>query len=136
MVLLLCGAPLLAYGEQVYRWVDSAGVVHFSQNPPASGDYKDVTNSLPPSTTYSSPGSPARPAVQGGSGSGSSQTLQAKADNAERCAKARERISFLEEKTAHRLMVTGPDGQPARMTSDQFNSEVDDAKAAAAKYCD
>jgi hypothetical protein len=138
ILLLLCALPLIAQAQQVYRWVDASGVVHFSQTPPSEGPYENVTSSLPQSTTYNADGSVGKPAAKPGQkdAAGADQAAtQAKADDAERCAKARERISYMEEKTAHRLMVTGPDGGPSRMTDEQFNAEIADAKSAADKYC-
>ncbi|MDR3416358.1 MAG: DUF4124 domain-containing protein [Nevskia sp.] len=138
IALLLCCLPLAASAD-IYKWVDDKGQVHYSQNPPAQGHYEDVTPQLPMSGTTTG-GS--RPAGRSAAASGNAddraaqQALQSKADNAERCAKAREQISYLQEKTAHRLFVTGEDGQPARMTDEQFNQELQDAQAAASKYCD
>jgi hypothetical protein len=139
LITLLTVLPLAA-SAQIYRWVDADGVVHFSQTPPDHGSYQKISPMPPPPT--SAPGVAAlresaqnldRSEVQ--AKQARQQMLQAKADQAERCAKARERISFLEEKTAHRLFVTGPDGQPARMTDEQYEQALADARAAAAKYC-
>ena len=139
LALLLCGLPLAA-SAQIYKWTDANGQVHFSQNPPKTGSYSDVTPQLPISGTSTGGSSAPRSASGAASSSGSSapsqQAMQASADKAERCAKANERISFLQEKTAHRLYVTGDDGQPARMTEEQFDQQLKDANDAAAKYCD
>ena len=138
IALLLCSLPLAA-SAQIYKWTDANGQVHFSQNPPKQGNYQDVTPELPVSGATSSGGTPAKHSVHtaasSSGGDSDNAALQAKADNEERCAKARERISFLQEKTAHRLFVTGDDGQPSRMTDDQFNQELQDAQDAASKYC-
>lgn len=136
IILLLCGLPLVT-SAQIYKWTDANGQVHFSQNPPKQGNYQDVTPQQPISGTSTDGGKP-RPAAgtsPGGGDKAPQQSLQAKADNEERCAKARERISFLQEKTPRRLMVTGDDGQPARMTEEQFNQQLQDAQDAAGKYC-
>jgi hypothetical protein len=135
LALLLLSLPLSA-AAQIYKWTDANGQVHYSQNPPAQGSYKDVTPDLPQlSGGAAAVTTGKRAAAQGSSSSGGQAQLQAKADNEERCAKARERISFLQEKTAHRLYVTGDDGQPARMTDEQFTSQLKDAQDAADKYC-
>ena len=138
LALLLCGLPLAA-SAQIYKWTDANGQVHFSQNPPKTGNYSDVTPQLPVSGASTGGSSTPRPSGSKGVSSPaapSQQALQAGADKAERCAKANERISFLQEKTAHRLFVTGDDGQPARMTTEQFDQQLKDAQDAAAKYCD
>ena len=135
--LLLLSLPLTA-AAQIYKWTDANGQVHYSQNPPPKGTYKDVSTDLPPlsGSTAGVPAPTRRAAANGSSSGGPAQAqLQAKADDAERCAKARERISFLQEKTAHRLFVTGDDGQPARMTDEQFDAQMKDAQDAAGKYC-
>ena len=136
LALLLCGLPLAA-SAQIYRWTDANGQVHFSQNPPKVGTYTDVTPTAPVSGTEMGPKPPPRFAQREGSSGGAATqaSLQARADDAERCAKANERISFMQEKTAHRLFVTGDDGQPARMTDEQFDQQLKDAQAAAGKYC-
>ena len=128
---LLCCLPVLAWAQQIYKWTDASGVVHFSQNPPAQGSYENVTPNLPP------PGQAPKYHLSDESGTGktASQATQAQADNEERCAKARERVSFLKDKTAHRLYTTGADGQPSRMTDEEFDAAVKDANDAAQKYC-
>jgi hypothetical protein len=131
LALALCSLPLAAAAQQIYKWTDANGVVHFSQNPPADGSYENVTPNLPP------PGSAPKYHVNDQTGAAHSdpQATQASADNEERCAKARERVAFLEDKTAHRLFTTGADGQPSRMTDEEFDSAVKDANDAAQKYC-
>jgi hypothetical protein len=139
LVLLLCGLPLAA-SAQIYKWTDANGQVHFGQNPPKQGNYSDVTPTHPVSGTNTDGQHAASiPGTAGGKSAPAAApaqtSLQAKADNAERCAKANERISFLQERTPHRLMVTGEDGQPARMTEEQYTQQLKDAQDAAAKYC-
>jgi hypothetical protein len=141
IALLLCSLPLAA-SAQIYKWVDEKGEVHFSQNPPLQGNYEDVTPQSPASGTSTEGSSRAtakaasHSSSSGGDDRAAQQAMQARADNEERCAKARERVSFLQEKTAHRLFVTGDDGQPARMTNDQFDQELKDAQDAVNKYCE
>lgn len=133
-LLLLCSLPLAA-SAQIYKWTDANGQVHFSQNPPKDGNFQDVTPQLPVSGATSGGAAPAKRRQSAAATTTNDAALQAKADNEERCAKARERISFLQEKTAHRLLVTGDDGQPARMTDEQFDQQLQDAQDAASKYC-
>lgn len=135
---LLCSLPLAVSAQQIYKWVDANGQVHFGQNPPKEGNYQDVTPQQPVSGAATGGGGgthPARTSWPSSSSGAGNTALQSKTDDEERCAKARERISYLQEKTAHRLFVTGDDGQPARMTDDQFNEQLKDAQDAADKYC-
>jgi hypothetical protein len=137
LVLLLCSLPLAVSAQQIYKWVDANGTVHFSQNPPKDGSYQNVTPQQPISgtTTGGAHGAKMYGSAPAAASTPDNAALQSKTDNEERCAKARERISFLQEKTAHRLMVTGDDGQPARMTDEQFDQQLKDAQDAADKYC-
>jgi hypothetical protein len=136
IALLLCSLPLAVSAQQIYKWTDANGLVHFSQNPPKDGNYENVTPQQPVSGAWTGGAHASRPSMPAeSSSSGSDAAQQAKADNEERCAKAHERISFLQQETAHRLMVTGADGQPARMTDEQFDQELKDAQDAADKYC-
>jgi hypothetical protein len=136
LALLLCSLPLAASAQQIYKWTDANGQVHFSQNPPKQGNYQNVTPQQPVSGATTGGGAHAvRSSWPSASSSGGSSSSDARADNEERCAKARERISFLQEKTAHRLLVTGDDGQPSRMTDEQFDQQLKDAQDAADKYC-
>lgn len=129
-----------AVSAEIYRWVDAGGVVHFSQDPPNGTPYTRVTPQLAPAT-------PA-PHVEGlrnaqrageGAEAESNKTrdagLKLKAETLERCAKARDRITFLQEKTAHRLFKTGPDGQPARYTDEEFDAELKKAQNEADQTC-
>jgi hypothetical protein len=138
--LVLVLLPLSA-AAQIYRWTDASGQVHFAQKPPATGDYQLLHPELPPPTP--APGVDAiRRRAQGYAQEDADRQksrrvlLQAQADKAERCAKVRERIAYLEQSTAHRLFKTGDDGQPARLTEAEFQERLDDARSAAAKYCD
>jgi hypothetical protein len=123
---------------QIYRWTDSSGQIHYSQTPPDEGSYERVNPAAGPT---GSDGGGVRSFLSGTDKAEAEaakvhqQQLQAKADKAERCAKARERISFLEQNTAHRLMVKGADGQPSRMTNEQFDQEVGEARKAETANC-
>lgn len=62
--------------------------------------------------------------------------LRLRAETLERCAKARERIAFLEEKTARRLFKPGLDGaEPSRYTDEEFNAEMKAAREVEAANC-
>jgi hypothetical protein len=131
--------PLPAAAE-IYRWVDADGVVHYSEAAPPEGNYQRVH----PLTSLNGidNGSAAAGQFLDATGKRDAEAAkarqaatQAKAEGAEKCAKARERIAFLQDNTAHRLMVKGADGQPARMTDDEFDKELKTAQQDQAKYC-
>lgn len=124
----------------VYRWTDGNGVIHFSQTPPVSRPYQQIEPQLPPPTSapavnelgplvkhYQTRQAQARKAHE-------SQVKHA-AEREAACAKARQRISYLEAATAHRLFIRKPDGTRARMTEPQFEKLLNQARQAANENC-
>ncbi|GAC1624475.1 MAG: DUF4124 domain-containing protein [Nevskia sp.] len=141
VLVLLCVLPTgAAVSAEIYRWVDAGGGVHFSQDPPSDRPYQRVTPQLAPATPaphVESLRKAQRSAEDAESESNKTRSagLKLKAETLERCAKARERLSYLQEKTAHRLFKTGPDGQPARYTDEEFNAEIKKAQGEADQTC-
>lgn len=137
-LLALC-LPMTAAAAQVYGWVDANGVKQFSQQAPAKGvpftriEVAEPSANPPAASSAKAPKRTDSPL--GGGPKTRDAGLKLKAETLERCAKARERISFLEEKTARRLFKTGPDGQPARYTDEEFKIELDQARDVEAANC-
>lgn len=147
--------PALALADAaVYRWTDASGQVHFSQTPPPVGNQYDVIQGTKAQT--------ATPAGGGSSGAGPApneirsreqQFIQnaeaerkakseAKAKEKEareqaklKCGAARERVSFLEERTGRRLVTKADDGNYARMPEDEFLKRLDAAKKEVSDNC-
>lgn len=137
--LLLLSLPLsLPAQGTVYRWVDAQGQVHYSQTPPPTiGAEPQATRSIPAPAP-----SPAKPAVPTAKSSPSAPAAAPAVDpkvereaRGKRCAEARERIQYLEEKTPRRLGIEQADGSLARMTEEQFQERLDQARAEAGKNC-
>ncbi len=137
--LLIC-LPLAAPCAEVYSWSDSNGVRHFTQEAPPKG-VQFVKIPVESTSPFSgAPGSgtstPKKDTVLGGGPKTREAGLKLKAETLERCAKARERITYLEEKTARRLFKPAPDGgEPARYTDEEFNAELGVARAAESANC-
>lgn len=137
-------APLLLLGllaqpaaaGTVYKWKDASGQVHYTQTPPPEGAVREPVQrsaqaDVQPGVTLNAPNPPAAPAkaatAPGEKAAAPIETAEAKAT---RCAQARERLSFLEERTAYRLMVEQPDGSSARMTEEEFQQRLGKAREA------
>ncbi len=139
--LLLLSLPLLAAHADIYSWVDANNVKHFTQDAPPRGTpytriKPDVSAPNPaPAIDSLKKSQQARETALTGGAKTREAGLRLKAETLERCAKARERISFLEEKTARRLFRTGPDGQPARYTDEEFAAELNQARAQESANC-
>lgn len=140
---LLCLSLLLpgtAAAASMYRWVDGAGVVHYAQAAPQDHAAQRIDPQLPPPT--SAPGISGidsftrhYAADQASADKARQAALRSKAERAEQCAKARQQISALQTATAHRLFVTGADGQRSRMTEDQFKQRLQQAQSRADANC-
>ena len=128
---LLASLALDVGAGPVYKWVDAAGQTHYGEVPPS-----DQTAALQPKPQ---PGAswapPAKPASPAAAKLAESKPVESKAAKAGRCAAAQARIAFLEEKTARRLFVLQVDGSEARMTEEEFEVQLNKAKAAATESC-
>lgn len=140
LLALLSGVTLATSASEIYRWIDPSGVIHFSQDPPSGLSYQRVTPRTSPSTAAPAVDAlrkrdAADTAASGAAEQSRQAALKLKADTLERCAKARERITFLEEHPAHRLAKKGPDGQDVRFTEEDFAAEMKKAKDDEAQNC-
>lgn len=142
-LLLFLLAPLAAQA-QIYRWTDASGTVHYGQSPPPGGDYKRMRRYEDAATGRSGIGGTSKGAASYLSQAAKADSadeqarraaVQAKAERAERCAKAREKIAELEQKTAHRILVKGADGETSRMTDEQYDKLIGDARKQAQDSC-
>ncbi|TAM26562.1 MAG: DUF4124 domain-containing protein [Nevskiaceae bacterium] len=123
----------------VYRWVDARGQVHYSQTPPAKGAYRLLDTPAP--TVFT----PDRKAMSeflqaADQREAAGQQARALADqqrvaDAGQCAEASTRLEYLESRPPRRFFVTGPDGEPSRMTDEQWEARKGEAQARILKSC-
>lgn len=151
---LLLVPALAAADGTVYRWTDANGQTHFSQTPPGAGKKYDMIQGrrAPSTTPASADGSPAGPSpddvrkneqqfIQNAEAERKAKAeakAKEKADReqaAAKCGQARERVTFLEERTARRLVTKADDGNYARMNEDEFMKRLDDAKRDVSTHC-
>lgn len=132
VLLSLAAWPVLA--SPVYKWADAQGQVHYSQTPPPNGaTAMQGPASLRPGVSVQAPASPSPKAAAPVAAANPAETapaVESKADQAKRCTEARQRVAYLEEKTARRLMVTQADGSEARMTEEEFEKRMAKAREA------
>lgn len=136
---LLLALPLSAMAQaKVYRWVDAQGQVHYSQTPPPeigaqAHSVRTVPASAAPAPSPSPPAAtkPATPAAQAAAVDPNVE----RAERAKRCTEARDRVTYLEEKTARRLGVEQPDGSLARMTEEEFEDRLGKARGEVTRNC-
>ncbi|HVI57308.1 MAG TPA: DUF4124 domain-containing protein [Luteimonas sp.] len=115
MSLLLAGAS--ASAGDLYQWKDANGVTHYSQTPPASGSYKErsesgrATAAAPVDTAAAKPAEPAE------------------------CTTARANVALLEGKAALQQDTDG-DGKPDKTLDDaERASQLELARAVIKARC-
>ncbi|TAM10098.1 MAG: DUF4124 domain-containing protein [Nevskiaceae bacterium] len=129
-----------AVAEPVYRWVDGAGVVHFSSSPAAGAQAVRIDPRAP--AAMDAPGITALTDFSRGYEKDAAARnkvrqaqLTAAAEREASCAQARQRISQMETATARRLAVVQPDGGRARMTQPEFEQRLAAVQAQAKRDC-
>ena len=141
-------APQSAAQNDVYRWVDEDGVVHFGDRPPKQNAAEKI--SMPENHVISAQPSAESADVdpmdaQDPQPSVAQQIRDERADarrereamataTAESCTKARAVISQLEP--SPRVIVRNEDGSVSRMDDDYRVETIDKAKAFIAENCD
>lgn len=128
-----------AADQQVYKWTDAAGVVHFSDSPPPK-DAKDVqlmriSGGDRPHSVNSPPNGEPGDALtaDANSSAGNAAPPDAKDANAKACATARNNLDLLQSKMP--VSVTGPDGKPIPLNDKARAAQIAAANANIALYC-
>ena len=142
-ILVLSATDAIAEDE-IYRWVDENGVVHFGDRPGGQAGVEKID--IPESRINST-----QPASADASGDTSQQPSQAQQQRDERavnrkeaaekqevleanCATRRQEVAQLEPST--RVMVTYEDGTVIRMDDNDRLEKLNEAKAYIAENCD
>ena len=150
IIIRLCAAILLvmalacmgARADQVYRWVDAQGNVHYSQTPPPNALTKakrvdivpqpaDITNAKQQQHLVKSMAA-ARQAEQKAADAAKQQTEQ-KAREQQACSQARKRLQGYME--AHRVITNANSKNPTYYTGDNLVKFRQQAQAEVDKLC-
>lgn len=124
-----------AASQQVYKWTDASGVVHFSDAPPPK-DSKDVqlmkvSSDDRPHSVNNETGN-AAPA-DSNSGDSGSAPANPNAANVKACATARNNLEILNSKMP--VSVTGPDGKAVPLDDKARQAQIAVANANIDLYC-
>ncbi len=142
--LMLTGASLLAVAPlasaQVYKWVDSKGVVHFAQTPPPAGVKFQLlnvaTDTLSNPTGAASAVAPADAAAVGVPDNAQRQQpapSDTPANRAKLCQQLQQNLTLLDSQEA--LNVAGPDGKPVALSAPQRAVQKATTQAQIKQYC-
>ena len=137
LLVLLCAAACAwsADRQQVYKWTDANGVVHFTDTPPPR-ETKDVqalhliggtTAAAEPAAADDKPKDAANPAQTGA-------TAAADADQAALCKQAHANLELLQSNTP--VGIPGPDGKATTPIDDKTRQgQIASATLAVSRYC-
>ncbi len=131
--LLLCLAAEPLAASSVHKWRDASGQMHYSQIPPPAGAVvQPRLQRLQPDVLIETGAPRAAPAAAEIKPAEAKPVVLAETKQArtERCTAARERVAFLEESTARRLVTTLPDGSEERMSEEEFEKTLAKARDA------
>lgn len=150
--LLLAGVAAVAGAETVYKWVDTAGQVHYTDLPPReagarilgvyqqeagtvegdeSDDYTDEGDSgEPPATGSESPRTPEPPVSEAAMAAAQADAEKAKV---EQCKAAQDRYQRYID--SRRLFRETPDGKRVYLTDQELTEARARAKQAVDDYC-
>lgn len=129
-----------ASAQQIYKWKDADGVIHFSQTPPAPGTHytrmrlsnaPDVASNPPSAAETGNTGSAAG-APQETAPANSTQPDTA-SNRAELCKQLGTNISLLQSKQP--VVVAGSNGKQAVMSDNAREAQLATARAQQAQYC-
>ena len=140
MRMIFCGLLLLSaavFAGNIYRWVDAQGQVHYGETPP-QGSPAQAQGKLHVGAGAAAPSAPVLPAASSPAVASAEDSARAKAvkeTKAKNCQAAKAQIEMLETKTARRILLTQKDGSVSRMTDEEFEKSMADAKKAAASNC-
>lgn len=139
------GAVAVAGDEEsyVYKWVDAAGITHFSDQPPANANAQEVTLRYR-RTDRGTVQAGGQPDPAGGNDSAGAREAEQAASEADRelvlaerrktCEQARDRVA--KYSTAQRLYRPGPNGERLYLTDKELDAERADANRAVEEWCD
>ncbi len=139
---LLAAAGMAASADQVYRWVDKDGHVHYSQTPPASTDVNaqtvNITPPAPDPTTLQNEQNLAKQLQdQNKQNQDDQQKAQAdaqqKAQHQQQCDALRQRLQVLQQ--SGRVATVDAQGNKTYVSDDARAKQEQDMQDMIAKQC-
>lgn len=141
--LCLCLAGLLAQAalaQQVYRWTDAEGEVHYTATPPPGGQAAEQMRLKVPKGSAAAPAPAAAPppAAQTGAGAApaakASQPAESPEYRREQCAKARANVERLQSTPGAKFRRE--DGSYQRYSAEERERMIAEAREVESEYCD
>jgi hypothetical protein len=136
LLTLACTAAGAADKQQVYKWTDASGVVHFTDTPPP----RDTPNVQSvrmvgggTSTTPTEDATKAAAPVATASATASTPANNQPPDEATLCKQSRANLELLQGKTP--VGIAGTDGKASVLDDKARDAQIANAKLAIARFC-
>ena len=123
--------------EEIYRWTDANGQVHYADRPPADQSHT-VTDIHPAPATTLQPSTDEASEHSENPGNAATESPQATPDAsalAEQCDRANERLAFYQRTPAVRVLYKNKSGETVRMTPQERKARMSRYRELAAESC-
>lgn len=144
LAMLLAAVPAAA--ERFYKWTDAEGNVHYTDEPPAEGEYEVMEpaagggNDAAPSAAErleawrqrQQQAQAAREELE----ASREEQRRAQQQRRENCDLARENVRQLEQNTRIIMPAEEEGGEPVRMSDEERLQRLETAREAVAEFCD
>lgn len=131
LALSCLGFSAICFSQQIYKWKDAAGIIHYSEQPPPEGVRKTQLKLSVSGATESAP----KVVDQVTSGAGEASALD-KADSEQEkhlCSVARQNLKLLDSDS---MIASGGDIKTAtQLVGEQREGARGEAKAQVKRYC-
>lgn len=138
-IAVIAGLLLLGLGsagaQQIYKWTDAQGRVHYSSQPPRDVQAEPVRITPPPSARQPQTSPPGT--AQQEPAPSTAQDDPAAAHQAayrENCEIARRNLALLEDESKRRFRIDG--GEPVYLTDEERQARIAQAREMIATYCE
>lgn len=133
VVALLAVAPVVG-AQQIYKWTDAHGTVHYSQSAPAQGTYQQVKLAAGVETPTAAPAQPAtaKPETSAAPAPTAAQMADTPNNRAKLCATLKSNLATLQG-TGPVVMQQG--AKPALLDAEQRKQQIAHANAQYQQFC-
>lgn len=147
LLLLILGVIVLPAGAATfYKWTDDQGNVHYTDEPPAEGEYEVVRPDPAPANSEAASAterleawrarqeeSAVRRAEQRAEREEAAREQAAREEN---CNRAREKARVMEQSNRILLPPEEEGGEPVRMSDDERLRQLEEAREQVSEFCD
>lgn len=144
LTLFVFAAP--AGAERFYKWTDEQGNVHYTDEPPAEGEYEEMRPDAAPPASEAAGAAERLEAWRARQKESAERRAERRAEREEaareqavrqeNCDRAREKARVLEQSNRILLPAEEEGDEPVRMSDDERLRQLEEAREQVAEFCD